>query len=200
MSDVSADLQNDQELDAQNAIVRALKSLPEDLRSRVMESACIFVGMDSMDSLRRAIGITVQAPSAPQGATFRPNTRDDRVGFVERTAMTPKEFLLGKEPQTDVERVACLAYFLTHYRETPHFKTLDLSELNTEAAQPKFSNASVAVNNATTSGYLVPSRSGQKQLSSLGEQYVLALPDREAAKAAVERMKKRRPKSSAKKK
>jgi len=47
--------------------------------------------------------------------------------------MSPKDFLLEKQPRTDVERIACLAYYLTHYRATPHFKTIDLSILNTEA-------------------------------------------------------------------
>lgn len=197
MSDVSADLQNDQELDAQNAIVRALKSLPEDLRSRVIESACIFVGVDSP---MRATSYAIQTSPTPLAATFRPSARDNHVGFGERVPLSPKEFLLSKEPQTDVERIACLAYFLTHYRDTPHFKNIDLSELNTEGAQPKFSNVSQAVLNAVRSGYLVSAPSGQKQLSSLGEQFILALPDREAARAAIERMQKRRSKSSTKKK
>jgi hypothetical protein len=99
--------------------------------------------------------------------------------------MSPKEFLLEKQPRTDVERVACLAYYLTHYREMPHFKTLDLSKLNTEAAQPKFSNAANSTNNAVKRGYLVPATKGQRQLSAAGERFVQALPDRDAAKAAM---------------
>ena len=35
--------------------------------------------------------------------------------------MSPKDFLMEKAPNTDVERIACLAYYLTHYRSTPHF-------------------------------------------------------------------------------
>ena len=99
--------------------------------------------------------------------------------------MPPKTFMLQKQPVTDVEKVACLAYYLTHYRDTPHFKTLDISTLNTEAAQPKFSNAAVAMENATKMGYLVPATKGNKQLSGAGETSVQKLPDREAAKAAM---------------
>jgi len=99
--------------------------------------------------------------------------------------MSPKEFMIEKQPRTDVERVACLAYYLTHYRDQPHFKTLDLSKLNTEAAQPKFSNAANSVNNAVKRGYLAPSTKGNRQLSAAGEQFVHALPDREAAKNAM---------------
>lgn len=105
--------------------------------------------------------------------------------FSEDRSISPKELILQKQPQTDVERIACLAYYLTHYRDMPHFKTVDLSALNTEAAQPKFGNASVAVDNAIKSGYLVQAAKGNKQISAAGEQFVQALPDREAAKAAM---------------
>ncbi len=106
--------------------------------------------------------------------------------------MSPKEFVLQKQPRTDVERVACLAFYLTHYRNTPHFKTIDISKLNTEAAQSKLSNPAVAVDNATKTGYLAPAIKGTKQLSAPGEVFVQALPDREAAKAAMERIKPRK--------
>ena len=66
--------------------------------------------------------------------------------------MSPKEFLLEKQPRTDVERIACLAFYLTHYRDTPHFKTLELSKLNTEAAQQKFANAANATEQRSQDG------------------------------------------------
>jgi hypothetical protein len=81
---------------------------------------------------------------------------------------------MEKQPRTDVERVACLAYYLTHYRDMPHFKTLDLAKLNTEAAQPKFSNAHYASQNALNMGYLAPADKGQRQLSAAGEQFYVA--------------------------
>ncbi len=87
-----------------------------------------------------------------------------------------------KAPQTDVERVACLAYYLSHYRSTPHVKTKDITALNTESAHKPFSNTALAVDNATKTGYLVPSVKGSKQVSAYGERFVEALPDREAAK------------------
>lgn len=99
--------------------------------------------------------------------------------------MSPKDFLLEKSPKTDVERIACLAYYLTHYRSTPHFKTLDISTMNTEAAQPKFSNTAYSTANAVKLGYIVPSTKGARQLSALGERFVQALPDRDAAKEVL---------------
>ena len=106
---------------------------------------------------------------------------------------TPKEFLLDKRPNTNVERVACLAYYLAHYRDMRQFKTIDINKLNTEAAQPKLTNPSFTVNDAVKQAYLVQAQKrGMKQLSAQGEQYVDALPDRDAAKRTKPRMKSRR--------
>jgi len=107
---------------------------------------------------------------------------------------------MEKQPKTDVERLACLAYYLTHFRELPHFKTIDLSKLNTEAAQPKFSNPAFSARNAVNYGYLAPATKGQKQLSAAGELFVRNLPDREAAKAAMSAATKRRKNSRSSKK
>jgi hypothetical protein len=112
--------------------------------------------------------------------------------FSQDRSISPKEFMVQKDPRTDVERIACLGYYLANYRDLPHFKTIDLSKLNTEAAQPKFSNAAFAVNNAAKLGYLVSATKGNKQLSPPGEQFVNALPDRDAARAAMERARPRK--------
>ena len=101
-----------------------------------------------------------------------------------------------------MERVACLAYYLAHYRDQLHFKTADIRALNTEAAQRKFSNTAAAVGNAMNYGYLAPAIKGMKQLSAGGEMYVEALPDREAANSAMAhaRPKRQVPKSVLRKK
>jgi hypothetical protein len=105
--------------------------------------------------------------------------------FSSDRTISPKDFLRDKLPVTDVERVACLAYYLANYRDTPHFKTIDISAINTEAAQPKFSNASVAVDNARQAGLLVAATKGNKQLSAAGDKFVDLLPDRNAAREAL---------------
>ncbi len=116
--------------------------------------------------------------------------------FSKDLNLSPKEFLLKKQPQSDVERVACLAYYLAHYRDQQHFKTSEISTLNTEAAQRRFANTADAVSNATKRGYLAQSIKGMKQLSAGGEMYVEALPDREAANSALSHS---RPKRTSKK-
>jgi len=112
--------------------------------------------------------------------------------FSRDQVLSPKEFLLKKQPRSDVERVACLGYYLAHYRDQPHFKTFDISKMNTEAAQTKLSNPAQAVANATKYGYLAQAIKGMKQLSAAGEKYVEALPDKEAAHAAFAHSRPRR--------
>jgi len=166
------------ELDSFTKIVSAIQSLPgQDAQIRVVKSVLTFLGWTDVFP-RRSEQVLVQSNSPSS--------------FSEDRNLTPKDFLYNKKPTTDIERITCLAYYLTHYRNVPHFKTLDLSKLNTEAAQIKFSNAGVASENATIAGLLVQAGSGNKQISAAGELYVQALPDRDAAKAAIAHIKPRR--------
>jgi hypothetical protein len=97
--------------------------------------------------------------------------------------LTPKLFMAQKKPENDYERIACLAFYLTNDRGTPHFKTADLTKLNTEAAARPFSNPTVAVMHATGRyHYLTSAGGGKKQITSFGEEIVQALPDRTKVK------------------
>jgi hypothetical protein len=170
------------ELEILQGIIARLRSLDEPTRIRLLQTVATFFKLDL-----GSIGCSVPIRDAlrPAGPTAAPL-------FSEREEISPKEFLMQKQPRTDVERIACLAYYLTHLRKTPHFKTADVSILNTEGAQPRFANAAHSVDNATKMGYLVPGTKGHKQLGAMGEQFVRALPDREAAKEVLARMKPRR--------
>lgn len=168
------------DFEALSTIVGILKKLDSEAQKRVLQSVQTFLGVGS-DRGQQSPNGTLPFSDAPYDQSF---SRD-------RTLL-PKEFLRDKNPTTDVERVTCLAYYLTHYRDTPHFKTLDISSLNTEAAQPKFSNTAVAVDNARKLGYLVPATKGNKQITALGEKFVELLPDRDAAREAVRNYRPRR--------
>ena len=172
-----------EELKAFNLIVSAVGKLSANSRKRVVGSALTFLGYGRAPSDR------VVAQDSESRSDVGHGKSD---GFSEDRTMSPKEFMLDKRPRTDVERIVTLAYYLTHYRATPHFKTLDLSKLNTEAAQTKFSNAAKSVDNAAAAGLLVPAGKGQKQISAIGELYVQALPDREAARAAIAHARRKR--------
>jgi hypothetical protein len=169
------------EFDALQTIITALRPLDVEARQRILDSASTFLGITNPIKSGPAHFSTPQTSPSP----------NIRAPFSEDTSMSPKDFLNEKSPKTDVERIACLAYYLTHYRSMPHFKTLELSVLNTEAAQPKFSNTTYSSNNAVKLGYIVPSTKGQRQLSALGERFVQALPDREAAKNVLVSMRRK---------
>jgi hypothetical protein len=168
-------------------VITTLAPLEDESKARLLDTVATFFNINVPTGRVRRGGLEIGAAPATNSE------------FSDRPQMAPKEFLRDKEPTTDVERVACLGYYLTHYHQQPHFKTLDISKLNTEAAQPKFSNAAYAMDNATKQGYLVPAVKGSKQLSAAGEQFVQALPDREAARLVMERMRARRGKKSSKK-
>ncbi len=164
------------DVEALTTIVGLLKQLDPDGQRRVLQSVQTFLAIETRGPNRDELSESKPRDSLPNDAIGR---------FSADRSLTAKEFLRDKMPSSDVERVACLAYFLAHYRDAPHFKTIDVSTLNTEAAQPKFSNASVAVDNATKQGYLVSASKGNKQISAAGERYVELLPDRERARDAL---------------
>lgn len=162
-------------------VLQKLKPLDPAGKRRVLDAISVFYSLGST-------GLQFSKESLPS-----PTMISGINPYSARAEVNPKEFLREKAPKSDIEKVVCLAYFLTHYRETKHFKTIDISKLNTEAAQLKFSNAAYAVDNASKRGFLVPAgKNGMKQISSMGEQFVNALPDREEAKASLEQFKVRK--------
>ena len=172
---------------ALDAIITILSKLEAEDRDRILRTVATFFQVNVSDPVaargRASSGAPISVPL-----------------FSESLELSPKDFLLQKHPRTDVERVACLAYYLTHYKDLPHFRTLDLSKLNTDAAQRKFANAAFATGNALKRGYLAQGTKGHRQLSAAGEQFVRALPDRVAAKQAMDGFRPMRKTSKMKKK
>lgn len=174
-------------VDALTQILNALRPLDRETRQRVLTAVAALVRADPQaDSALVGPNVTgVEVPSPARTSAFSQARSLSVNAFSQDRSPTAKEFLIEKKPRTDVDRVACLAFYLTYYRNQPQFKTLDLSVANTEAAQPKFANAAQAVDNAVRSGILLLTGGGQKQLSAAGELYVQQLPDYEGAKAAL---------------
>jgi len=160
---------------------RAVHSAVNDVIDRVL---------DFDEGARRRIFRTAETFLFGPGAASSSGVRG--TSFAQSKELPPKDFLLQKQPKTDVERAACLAYYLTHYRETPHFKTLDLSLLNTEAGQIKFSNTAAVIATAARAGLLGSADNGTKKLTAQGERFVDALPDRAAAKEVQAAIRNRR--------
>ena len=170
------------DVEALSEVLAILKQIDKEGQTRVLQSVNAFLGIQTATNHSSTSQVSLPSISSQLSSAH----------FSTDRSLSPKDLLRQKQPATDVERIACLAYYLTHYRETPHFTTLEISALNTEAALPKFSNASFSVNNATNMGYLVAAAKGTKQLSSGGERFVELLPDREAARAALKCLKPRR--------
>ena len=164
-------------------LIGVMLEFDEETRARMLKTVITFFGLEKSLSFETTAR---QLPSSKGGVP----------AFADREELSPKDFLFQKKPQTDVHRVACLAYYLTHYRNIAHFKTTDISKLNTEAAQIKFSNASNAVNNATQGGFLVAAPRGTKQLSAPGEKFVDQLPDYPAARKVMSELNPRRRKKT----
>jgi hypothetical protein len=175
-------------------IIDRLAEFDDGTRRRVFRRAMGFFELDAVPPLSSG-GYPQSELGTPP--TYQVPADAGSPHFAERPELPPKEFMYQKQPRTDVERIACLAYYLTHFRDTRQFKTIDLSKLNTEAAQMKFSNTAFAVVNATNGGLLVPAGKGFKQLSALGERYIDALPDRDAAKEVFASIRVRRRRRSA---
>lgn len=174
-----------EEFSALASMIDALDHFDDESRLRLVASVLTFYGL-------RQHGVQATEPSPIAGPFSAALPGNSAGSFSEDRTISPKEFLAQKRPETDIERAACLAYYLTHFRNTPQFKTLEISKLNTEAAQVKFSNAAYAVDNALRRGFLASASHGNKQITAMGEQFVLALPDRAAARDAIAHMLRRR--------
>jgi hypothetical protein len=169
------------EADVLSRIITALDPLTKESQLRILRAVSTFFGTDRSHAFDHPVThLSLEASDEPSSVIRAPM----RSAFSGTEPVSPKNFILEKAPKTDVERVVCLAYYLAHYRSTGTFKTGDISALNTEAAQPKFSNAAYAVSNATQSKFLTAAGDGAKQLTAAGEQFVLNLPDRDAARNA----------------
>lgn len=175
---VASEVDDREVRDAVQVIIDRLLDFDNQTRSRIFRTAETFFGLGGASIAAVPSGTASHVARAPS--------------FSDRAELAPKDFLFQKQPRTDVERVACLAYYLTHFRDTRHFKTVDISLLNTEAAQVKFSNAAYAVAHAINAGLLASAGKGARQLSAMGERFVEALPDRIAAKEILASMRSRR--------
>lgn len=156
------------EVEALGAILTALTGLDDAVKKWVLQTA--------------ADRFQVPLAQEGQGGVRGASTPAARPAVALGDNPSPKEFMKAKAPQNDVQRAACLAFFLTNYRDTQHFKSIDLTRLNTDAAGPKI-NMPRAVDNAVARNhYLAVAGAGKKQITSHGEDVVNALPDQDAVK------------------
>lgn len=175
--------------DALKVVIETLDPLEANEKQWVLQSAANLW----------TVAVTAAGEGSPRAtnAAAAPNA-----AALTKSAQDPKSFVKAKDPQSETQRVACLAYYLANFRDTHAFKAADISKLNTEAKGPTF-NVPRAVGNAANAKhrYLSTVGKGQKQITSHGEEIVEALPDIEKVKEVEARKttKRGRPKKKANK-
>lgn len=121
---------------------------------------------------------------ASSGGVAPPGQNPDMRGAGN--TQTVKQFVAAKRPTTEYERIACLGFFLANMSDQPTFATKEIVALNTTAAQRPFSNPSQSINDTTRKYHYLSDAGGRtKQITTLGEAVVNALPEREAVKVAI---------------
>jgi hypothetical protein len=163
----------DKELQAMQAVFAALSDLEKDGQIRVLSwvRERLNVGAPAerrVETIQHAGPISNSAPAGALGPA--------------------KQFMALRRPASGTERVAALAYYLTHARGLGEFGTKELSDLNKEAAQPAFSNISVFARDAARVQYLAPAGRGKKQITARGEALVEALPNREQVAEVLKKL------------
>jgi hypothetical protein len=161
-------------------VVEALEPLEESDRQWVLQSAA---ARWNVQLPRQGAGVTGGGGPAGGGggAAAGGGGAADAQAAIEKK--DPRAFMRLKRPTTDVQRIACLGYFLVH--TTPGklgFSTAEIRQANTDAGAPGM-NFTRALDNATRKAkYLSKRGAREKQLTTLGEDIVVALPDQEAVK------------------
>ena len=161
-------------------ICNTLQSLEPNARQRAVQWLLGALGMPD--------GLPVPSTVIPEQHNLNGDGLRDGQGTpgaqhtVTTTDLSPKEFMSQKHPQSTVERMTCLAFYLTHYRQTPMFSAAEIDALNREAAGPVI-NRHRDMENARRAGYLAAADNRTTQISAKGEEIVNALPDRDAVKA-----------------
>lgn len=164
------------DVEALGTVIGALDPLDDDKRLWVLQTAA------------SRFSLTI-GPTSSGGGNLQKGAKNPFDPGIDQTEgnadVSPQSFIRAKNPRTDVQRIACLAYYLTKHRNQARFKTKELTDLNTEARAPTFSNASVSVNNARKSRFLTPGGGGYKHLTNAGEDLVDALPDQEKVRTVL---------------
>lgn len=181
------------------AVVKALEPLADAEKHWVLQSAA---SRWSLNVQGQAAGSGGLLPGAAAGLGAAPGgaPADVQSAIAKKDA---RAFIRIKRPTTDVQRVACLGYFLVQTTGQPGFSSKDVGKAHTDSGGSSI-NMTRAIDNATRQAKYLSNRGPkEKQLTTLGEDVVVALPDQlvvKEAEAAAKGRGKRRAKKKSKKK
>src|SRR5437667_9999837 len=109
MSDATASTDERQIHEATKDVIDRLAEFDNETRRRVFRRAMGFFELDlfpSSDPVRRS---QTEEETLPAQRRVMNGTEPR---FAERSELPPKDFMFQKQPRTDIERIACLAYYL----------------------------------------------------------------------------------------
>jgi hypothetical protein len=159
--------------EALKSVIAAIRDLEPTMRNWVLQSAA------------NMWQITVNPAMGATGATGNPviNSIAGNPSPDVATALAAKDvraFIRLKKPDTDIERVACLGYFIVKTTGAAGFSAKEVKQAHVDSGGSAM-NFPRALDNATRrSKYLSNRGPREKQLTTLGEDVVEALPNREA--------------------
>jgi hypothetical protein len=163
------------------AVIAALEHLNDADRHWVLQSAASKFAL----TVQVAAGGAHGGPAGTNTLTVTPLVGTATSADVQ-AAITKKDaraFIRSKKPTTDVQRVACLGYYVAQTTGQQGFTSKSISTAHTDSGGSSI-NMPRALDNATRGAKYLSNRGPhEKQLTTLGEDVVNALPDQEAVKA-----------------
>ena len=162
------------------AVIGALDPLKESDRQWVLQSAASKFVVTIQATTTGGQAGAGAANSATSPSLAGTGTTDVQATITRKD---PRAFIRLKRPATDVQRVACLGYYLAQTTGEPGFTSKAISTAHTDSGGSQI-NLPRALDNATRGAKYLSNRGPrEKQLTTLGEDVVNALPDQAAVKA-----------------
>src|SRR6266511_3165755 len=119
MSDETATIDERQIHEATKDVIHRLEDFDNEARRSVFRRALGFFELDIASS-----ATPIRHPQSDRAPIQQESANGGAPHFGDRAELPPKEFMFQKQPRTDIERIACLAYYLTHYRDSRQFETI----------------------------------------------------------------------------
>jgi len=163
------------------AVVAALEPLNDADRQWVLQSAASRFAL----TVQATAGTGQAGAGSANAVTATPLAGAATTGDVQAaiTRKDPRAFVRLKKPTTDVQLVACLGYYLVQTTGQQGFTSKAISTAHTDSGGSRI-NMPRALDNATRGAKYLSNRGPrEKQLTTLGEDVVNALPDQAAVKA-----------------